>query len=53
MNILWIKDNNAVHEKQAKILLDELSKISFAHKRISSLVMQSIEIFSNKVTVFI
>jgi len=26
MNILWIKDNNVGHEKQAKILLDELSK---------------------------
>ena len=26
MNILWIKDNNTGHEKQAKILLDELSK---------------------------
>ena len=26
MNILWIKDNNAGHEKQAEILLDELSK---------------------------
>jgi hypothetical protein len=27
MNILWIKDNNTGHEKQAKILLSELSKI--------------------------
>ena len=26
MNILWIKDNNAGHEKQAEILLDELPK---------------------------
>ena len=26
MNILWIKDNNTGHEKQTKILLDELSK---------------------------
>ena len=26
MNVLWIKDNNAGHEKQTKILLDELSK---------------------------
>ena len=26
MNILWIKDNNIGHEKQVKILLDELSK---------------------------
>ena len=26
MNVLWIKDNNVGHEKQAKILLDELSK---------------------------
>lgn len=27
MNILWIKDNNIGHEKQVKVLLDELSKI--------------------------
>ena len=27
MNILWIKDNNAGHEKQVKALLDELLKI--------------------------
>mgnify|MGYP001456040279 FL=1 len=26
MNILWIKDNNVGHEKQVKVLLDELSK---------------------------
>ena len=26
MNILWIKDNNIGHEKQVKVLLDELSK---------------------------
>jgi hypothetical protein len=26
MNILWIKDNNMGHEKQVKVLLDELSK---------------------------
>ena len=26
MNILWIKDNNAGHEKQVKVLLDELLK---------------------------
>lgn len=26
MNVLWIKDNNAGHEKQTKNLLDELSK---------------------------
>ena len=27
MNILWIKDSNIGHEKQVKVLLDELSKI--------------------------
>lgn len=26
MNVLWIKDNNIGHEKQVKVLLDELSK---------------------------
>ena len=26
MNILWIKDNNIGHEKQVKVLLDELTK---------------------------
>ena len=26
MNILWIKDNNVGHEKQVKVLLDELAK---------------------------
>ena len=27
MNVLWIKDNNKGHEKQVKVLLDELLKI--------------------------
>ena len=26
MNVLWIKDNNKGHEKQVKVLLDELLK---------------------------
>ena len=26
MNVLWIKDNNIGHEKQVKVLLDELLK---------------------------
>jgi len=26
MNVLWIKDNKTGHEKQVKVLLDELSK---------------------------
>ena len=26
MKVLWIKDNNIGHEKQVKILLDELNK---------------------------
>ena len=26
MNVLWIKDNNIGHEKQVRVLLEELSK---------------------------
>ena len=26
MNVLWVKDNNIGHEKQVKVLLEELSK---------------------------
>ena len=26
MNVLWVKDNNIGHEKQVRVLLEELSK---------------------------
>ena len=57
MNILWIKDGKLGHEKQVKVLLDELSKtidikvyeeecVIGTAERLSEILMYAISSFS-------